>query len=177
MKRERRALVIFLGLGLGACATTAAPGGSSDATPASVGTRLPRLPLRGFDGRELRSDDMGGKVVLVDLWASWCAPCKEELPLLDDMARRLESKGIVMLAVSVDEDRRAALAFLEQRKRWSIRLAHDPESRVADALRPAKMPTSYIVDRAGVVRYVNAGFDRADAANIERRLVALATGE
>jgi thiol-disulfide isomerase/thioredoxin len=117
---------------------------------------------------------MKGKVVLLDIWASWCGPCKEEMPLLDEMAERLKPKGIEFVAVSIDEDKAAAESFLRTRGKWSLTIAHDPKGKVPDAMQPPKMPTSYIVDGRGIVRYVNAGFDRSDVKKIEDRLLTLA---
>jgi thiol-disulfide isomerase/thioredoxin len=117
---------------------------------------------------------MRGKVVLLDLWASWCGPCREEMPLLDDMAARLENKGIEFVAVSIDEEEAAASAFLSARPKWTMTVARDPQGKLPDLLQPPKMPTSYLIDSRGVLRYVNAGFDRSDAKKIEDRLLALA---
>ena len=96
--------------------------------------------------------------------------------MLDDMAGRLRNKGIEIVAVSIDDNREDAETFLKSRPRWSIRLAHDPDGRVPSKLQPPKMPSSYIVDRKGVVRQVNAGFERGDAQKIENKLVELAGG-
>lgn len=157
------------------CATTSEPASGGTGHAPRVGGRLPALTVKTFDGDELDLGALDGKVVLLDIWASWCAPCKEELPLLDAMAARLKRKGVTVVAVSIDENRDDAVQFLHARsKPWSLSLAHDPDAHVADALKPPKMPTSYIVDRRGVIQHINEGFDRADAATIESRLTDLA---
>ena len=136
---------------------------------------MPDLVLSRLDGAgDIMLRSLKGKVVLLDIWASWCVPCKEEMPLLDEMAGRLRRDGVEIIAVSVDEDRASAQAFLGTRPRWHLTLAHDPQGRVADLLQPPKMPTSYVIDGAGVVQAINAGFERADAPRIEARLRALA---
>lgn len=162
---------------LGACATGG--GGTADWGAAGesrgVGQPLPELTLKKWSGGVLRTRDLRGKVVLLDLWASWCEPCKEEMPLLDDMAVRLRGRGVEIVAVSIDEDRAAAEEFLRARRaRWTLTLAHDPAGEVPERLQPPKMPTSYIVDARGVVRFVNAGFRRGDAATLEAKLLELA---
>jgi thiol-disulfide isomerase/thioredoxin len=108
------------------------------------------------------------------VWASWCVPCKQELPMLDDMAARLRRRGIEVLAVSVDQERANVVKFMRGRGRWSLTVAHDPGGQIADRLQPEKMPTSYIIDRAGIIRYVNSGFVPSDADVIERRLLDVA---
>lgn len=160
---------------LGGCVTGARPRAEAPAGGGGVGQAMPAFTVRTLEGnRSVDLHALRGKVVLVDLWASWCAPCKEEMPMLDDMAARLRRKGVEIIAVSVDEKRASAVAFLRARPRWSLTLAHDPEGKLPELLQPSKMPTSYIVDAHGIVRYVNVGFERADAALIEERLVALA---
>jgi thiol-disulfide isomerase/thioredoxin len=124
----------------------------------------------------MRLDELRGKVVLLDVWASWCAPCREELPMLDDMAARLRAKGVEIVGVSIDESRDDAEQFLKSRSTWSIKLAHDPEGKMPGKLQPSRMPSSYIIDRNGIIRQVNAGFARSDARRIESRLIELSGG-
>jgi thiol-disulfide isomerase/thioredoxin len=135
---------------------------------------MPKVSVKSMAGdRDIRLGG-GGRVVLLDIWASWCAPCKEELPLLDDMAGRLKKRGIEIIAVSVDEEKASAEDFLRARPSWTLTLAHDPAGRVPELLQPPKMPTSYIIDASGVIRHVNAGFERGDVTRIEAQLVDLA---
>jgi thiol-disulfide isomerase/thioredoxin len=136
---------------------------------------VPDLRLTALNGgKSVRLGDFQGKVMLLDVWASWCAPCKQELPMLDDMAARLRKKGIEIVAVSIDDSRDDAEEFLRSRPRWSIKVAHDPDGKLAGKLQPPKMPSSYLVDRDGVIRQVNAGFEHGDAQKLESRLVKLA---
>ena len=160
-------------LALGGCATAGGAGGGGPA--AGEGAPAPDLTLTGFyDKKPIRLSGYRGKVVLLDIWASWCAPCKEEMPQLDAMAARLRGKGIEILAVSVDEDRPAAESFLKTRHKWALTLAHDPEGAVPTQLQPPKMPTSYIIDPKGIVRHVNTGFQAGDADKLEAQLLELA---
>ena len=142
--------------------------------PHTVGDPMPQLMVKTLEGnRQINLGRQRGKVVLVDIWASWCAPCMEEMPLLDEMAARLKNQGVEIIAVSVDEDRESATAFLSKRSRWTLTVAHDPTGKVPEVLQPAKMPTSYVVDGEGIIRYVNEGFERADIKKLEARLKAL----
>jgi thiol-disulfide isomerase/thioredoxin len=139
-----------------------------------VGVPMPSVVVRELEGR--RKIDLGtlhGKVVLVDIWASWCAPCMEEMPLLDEMAVRLRKNGVEIIAVSVDEDQQSAQTFLSSRAKWSLTVAHDPKGKLPEVLQPSKMPTSYVVDAEGIIRYVNEGFERGDLKTIEAKLIAL----
>jgi thiol-disulfide isomerase/thioredoxin len=167
--RAREIAALLLALAACGCATTTAAAGSKQ-----VGAPLPELSVEGLSGKAIGVSEYRGKVLLLDVWASWCGPCKQELPMLDDMARRLRRDGIEVLAVSVDQERENLIRFLRARPRWALTVAHDPKGEIADRLAPEKMPTSYIIDRAGIVRYVNSGFVPADAAVIERRLIEVA---
>jgi len=162
-------LLLTLTLTLG-CATLGTSGGGGPATDQP----MPDLTFRTMHGKgPIRLASLKGKVVLLDLWASWCPPCREELPLLDDLAQRLRGEEIEIIAVSVDEDRAAADEFLRRRPRWHLTLAHDPT--VAEALNPPTMPSSYVIDARGRLHEVNAGFESGDIHRIEARLRALAS--
>jgi thiol-disulfide isomerase/thioredoxin len=140
-----------------------------------VGAPMPSVLVKHFEGGgKIDLGSLKGKVVLVDIWASWCAPCKEEMPLLDEMAGRLKDKGVQIIAVSIDEDRESAQEFLSSKPSWSLTVAHDPKGKLPEALHPGKMPSSYVLDAAGIIRYVNEGFERGDLKTLEKRLVALA---
>ena len=94
--------------------------------------------------------------------------------MLDDIAGRLKGSGVEILAVSIDQERRNVRKFLESRPRWALTVAHDPQGAIADTLQPEKMPTSYFIDRDGIIRFVNSGFEPDDAPVIEKRLRELA---
>lgn len=166
------ALAGFAALGF-SCASTSSPGARSPPGVA-VGQPMPDVTVKSLAGdRNIRLGG-GGRVVLLDIWASWCGPCKEELPLLDAMAARVIPMGVEIIAVNIDEEKANAEEFLRRRSAWVLTLAHDPEGRVPDLLQPPKLPTSYVIDSEGWIREINAGFDRSDLEKIEARLVELA---
>jgi cytochrome c biogenesis protein CcmG/thiol:disulfide interchange protein DsbE len=139
-----------------------------------VGRPAPEIVVERMNGKSLSLSSLRGKVVLLDVWASWCGPCLKELPMLDAIARRLRGRGVEILAISIDQQRANVVKFLELQPHWTLTVAHDPRGEIADTLQPDKMPTSYAIDRAGIIRYVNGGFEPSDAAVIERRLAELA---
>jgi thiol-disulfide isomerase/thioredoxin len=163
-------------LALAGCATAGGAGEGSGARGQQVGAPAPAIRVESLGGKALALEDYRGKVLLLDVWASWCGPCKQELPMLDDLAKRLRGQGVdvEVLAVSVDQERANVVKFLKGRSRWALTIAHDPKGEIADRLAPEKMPTSYVIDREGIIRYVNSGFEPSDAAVIERRLVETA---
>ncbi|HEX2660414.1 MAG TPA: TlpA disulfide reductase family protein [Polyangia bacterium] len=169
----RALLGLAVALASSACATGGAAG-RGEARGPGVGRPAPEIVVDRLDGKNLALSSLHGKVVLLDVWASWCGPCKQELPMLDAIAARLHKRGVEVLAVSVDQDRENVDKFLGARPKWNLTIAHDPKGAIADTFQPEKMPTSYVIDRAGIVRYVNSGFEPADAKDIEQHLIELA---
>ena len=149
---------------------------ASSETSSVIGQVAPDAEFAALQGKDtIKLSSLRGKVVLLDFWASWCAPCQEELPLLDDLAVRLKGKDIEIIGVSLDENKEDAEKFLKRKSSWALTLGHDPEQTVADQFKPPKMPTSYVIDSKGVVRHMNAGFERSDAKKIEDQLLELAS--
>ena len=173
-----RILAAFAVCALAACATESGAGrgggGAGSEAGNQVGAPVPALRVESLSGKKIEVASYRGRVLLLDVWASWCGPCKQELPMLDAMARRLKSQGVEVLAVSVDQERANVDKFLKGHGKWALTIAHDPAGAIAERLQPDKMPTSYVIDRAGIVRYVNAGFVPDDAATIEKRLLEVA---
>ncbi|HLF97203.1 MAG TPA: TlpA disulfide reductase family protein [Methylococcaceae bacterium] len=103
-----------------------------------------------------------GKVLYVDFWASWCGPCAQSFPFMNDLAGDLQSGGLQILAVNLDENREDAQAFLAQRPANFTILA-DAGGKCAQDFGVQAMPSSYLVDRQGVVRHVHMGFRSGEA--------------
>ena len=168
------ALLLALVAAAGCVTTEGAAGGGGASAGNQVGAPVPTLKVESLSGKKIDVASYRGRVLLLDVWASWCGPCKQELPMLDAMAKRLKAQGIDVLAVSVDQDRANVDKFLKGHGHWSLTIAHDPAGAIAERLQPDKMPTSYVIDRAGTIRYVNAGFVPDDAPVIEKRLLEVA---
>jgi thiol-disulfide isomerase/thioredoxin len=170
------ALLVGALIGLAACGGASQHAANSANDGASfVGQLAPDTEFAALRSTGTISlSSLRGKVVLLDFWASWCAPCQEELPLLDDMAVRLKDKNIEIVGLSIDENKADAEQFLTRKSDWSLTLGHDPEQKTAEQFKPPKMPSSYVIDRKGVVRQMNAGFERSDLQKIEAQLLALA---
>lgn len=101
--------------------------------------------------------DLEGKVILVDFWASWCAPCKASFPTLNELIATYAEKGLVILAVNVDTDRKAFEKFVK-RMAPEFTVVRDGEQKLVAAAGVSTMPTSYLVGRDGVIRSVHSGY-------------------
>jgi cytochrome c biogenesis protein CcmG, thiol:disulfide interchange protein DsbE len=162
---NRRFRVLLLAVSLVAAA-------AFDAQALGAGTKAPNIELSDLSGKPFRLSSFAGKVVLVDFWASWCGPCREELPVLENLYKKYRAKGFEVIGVNQDQDPANASKFL-RRTPLSFTVLHDAKRSVAGAYGPDKMPSSYLIDRHGLVRYVHPGFRASDAAGLEREINAL----
>ena len=119
----------------------------------------PGDPLPDFSSYQLTGDvpDLQGKVVLVDIWASWCPPCKASFPAFDELQSELGSKGLVILAVSIDRKESAYTKFIE-RLDPTFHTVLDAKQKLVAELTPPAMPTSFLYGRDGRLRSIHTGF-------------------
>lgn len=113
-----------------------------------------------------------GKVVYLDFWASWCAPCQAALPALEELRKEFPADQFQVIAVNVDTDPEKALRLLAKHK-IGYPSATDPNGRLPETFGLKTMPTSYLIDRAGVVRMVHPGFRTSDVEELRARIKTL----
>ena len=154
MKRTPRAVLAALLLALAAAAAAIAGDAVGRAAPGFT------LPLRG-SGAALTLDKLRGQVVMVNFWASWCAPCREEFPLLDQMYRKYKGLGFTLLGVNVEPDAADAEGFIAKTP-VSFPIAFDHDSAVSKLYRVEGMPSTVLIDRKGVLRWVHQGYKAGD---------------
>ena len=115
-----------------------------------VGDSAPSFSITADNGRTITPADFGGKLLLLNFWATWCPTCVEEIPSLDQLQRRLKDRGLVVLAVSVDKDEAAYKDFLN-RFRVGFLTARDPERKINTEYGTVQYPETYIIDSKGKV--------------------------
>jgi peroxiredoxin len=122
----------------------------SGSRPSRVGSAAPDFTVRDSD-RTVTLSQLKGQVVVLNFWATWCPPCVEELPSLMQMQQRMKSKGVTVLAVSIDVDQSAYRQFLKDHN-VNLLSVRDPDQKSSGLYGTFKYPETYIVDRNGVVR-------------------------
>jgi len=143
------------------------------AAPASAveeGERAPEFHAPLLDGKGgLALSEYRGKVVYLDFWASWCGPCLVSLPALEELRQEFPATNFQIVAVNLDREPAKARGFLSKRK-IGYPSASDPDGRIPESFGLQTMPTSYLIDSKGVVRYVHTGFRKDDIGEIRKRI-------
>ncbi len=158
--------------------TTSAPAtAAATPTPATTTTRpaAPAFALKDLDGKPVSLAALRGKVVVVNFWATWCAPCLQELPFLDQFQQKYGKDGLVVIAIATDGPETAAnIASVVRRRRLSVTVAHDGSGTVIAALNPrAANPYTLFLDRQGRVAHRHEGYSAGDERKYEATITAL----
>jgi thiol-disulfide isomerase/thioredoxin len=138
-------------------ATSSIAGQTQRSAAGTPGAPAPEVALTDDRGAVVRLADLQGHVVLIDFWASWCPPCKTAFPKLDALYRDLHPRGLDVLAINVDERRGDATAFLQGQPHM-MPVLFDPSGQTPQAFAVRGMPSSVVVDRAGVIRFTHIGY-------------------
>jgi peroxiredoxin len=149
-RSTRTLLACLSALLLGTAASTAA-------AATAVGSPAPDFTLRVLDGPNLRLQEQRGKVVLVNFWATWCGPCRKEMPHLNRIADKYRSSGLVLLGINVDDDARNA-ADLAAKLGVKFPVLFDTDKKVSKLYDLNSMPSTLVIDRNGRVRYLHRGY-------------------
>ncbi len=142
---------LTLGLLVSAFAATAL------ASSGLEGQAAPDFALKSSTGENLRLSEYRGDVVMINFWATWCGPCRQEMPLLDELYNRYQRVGFNLLGVNIDDDSRKAMQMIEELG-VDFPVLFDSKKEVSKLYNVEAMPVTVLVDRDGEVRYVHHGY-------------------
>jgi thiol-disulfide isomerase/thioredoxin len=121
----------------------------------------PNFTLKSLSGKNLKLSEMTGNVVLINFWASWCGPCREEMPLLNALHKKYQPLGFTVLGVNVEERLDGAKSFLSNVP-VDFPILLDNKNEVSKQYKVIAMPTTVVVDRDGNMRYLHEGYKPGD---------------
>ncbi len=133
------------------------------------GKRAPDFTAISGEGKVLRLSQYRGKVVMVNFWATWCSSCRQEMPPLDDLYQRYQSKGFALLGVNIDENF-ATAKKMARKLNISYPIVFDADKNISRAYQVGAMPMTVIVDAAGVVRSIHYGYKPGTVKKYEDEL-------
>jgi cytochrome c biogenesis protein CcmG/thiol:disulfide interchange protein DsbE len=170
------AVLAVAGLGITLAAGVRSPAGDANAVAAGPATQArhdPAPPLRGrtLDGATFDLFTLRGKVVLVNVWASWCDPCRQELPALAGAQRRWSGQGLVVAGIDMRDNAESAHRLLAELGVTNLTSVADPQGTTAVSWGARGVPETFLVDRSGQVRWWAQG--AVDGAWLEERVPAL----
>ena len=142
------------------------------ADAASVSGPAPNFTLKSLSGKNLKLSEMTGNVVLINFWASWCGPCRQEMPLLNDLHNKYESLGFTVIGVNVEEQSDAARGFISDYP-VDFPILLDNNNQVSKLYNVVAMPTTVVVDRDGNLRFLHKGYKPGDEQEYRKMVKTL----
>jgi len=118
-----------------------------------LGEPAPNFQLRDLNGHLITLSDLRGKVVLLNFWATWCGPCRVEMPAMEQLYRMFQRKDFEILAVSTDAQGAAITRPFQQENRLTFPILHDPDYRVGLTYGARSLPMTFLIDRLGIIRH------------------------
>jgi len=128
------------------------------AMAATTSGPAPGFTLQSRDGKTVSLADYKGQVVLVNFWATWCVPCRQEMPHLEAIYEKYNSLGFTMLGVNVEDNPAGAKKWLEENGPVKFPVLFDPKNQVSKLYKVETMPTTVIVARDGTMRFIHHGY-------------------
>lgn len=132
----------------------------------------PDFALKSLSGQNLRLSEYRGEIVLVNFWASWCGPCRQQLDVLDELHAQFSDQGLIILSVSIDRKSKRSAKFLAQLKP-PFPVLRDERKSVSRLYDIDDMPLTLFIDQTGTVRAVHEGFSKDDTDLYQSQLTAL----
>jgi thiol-disulfide isomerase/thioredoxin len=147
----------------------------SSSMAAEIGNKVPACALTQInDNQPFNLQQFQGKVVYVDFWASWCGPCAKSFPFLNEMYTKLKDQGLQIVGINLDENPDDAKGFLAKYPA-SFTVTTDTQEQCAKSFDVKAMPSSYIIDKKGIIRKVHLGFRAGEAEELRLLVEQLLT--
>jgi peroxiredoxin len=137
------------------------------ASAANMQGKAPNFTLKSNTGKNIKLSELRGQVVLLNFWASWCGPCRQEMPLLEKLQQRYSSLGFTVLGVNVEEDSSIAKTLLKDIP-VSFPILFDTQNAVSKQYQVSAMPSTVMIDRNGNMRYLHKGYKPGDEAQYKK---------
>ena len=170
MKKDWKMFVLFAAM----LAAAALAGCSAPAKPASD---VPQFSLTSLEGKTVAMKDLANKVVIIDFWATWCGPCREEIPHLNELYSELKSKGLEIVGISMDSDGTDSVKDFVREFRMQYPVVMGDEKLAESFGGLIGLPTTFIIDRSGKIAKKYIGLPPADdMTKIVKDLVAGVAG-
>jgi len=139
------------------------------------GPAAPDFTLADVHGKKVSLTGFRGKVVILNFWATWCGPCEAEMPSLNNLYQELKSRGLVVIAISVDPTEKSVLSFIAEKK-LTFPVVMDKNKEVYfDSYAVVGLPTTFIIDRSGVLLEKIIGEQQWDSAKTKEKILNLLT--
>ena len=142
------------------------------ATAGEISGTAPNFSLQAMEGGSVSLADLKGQVVMVNFWATWCGPCRQEMPHLEALYQRYSDLGFTLLGVNVEEDSSGAGKFLEETP-VSFPILFDPQNHVSGLYEVVAMPTTVLIDRSGNMRFIHHGYQPGYENDYQTQIRAL----
>jgi len=130
---------------------------SLSAQALSIGDTAPDFTLKSLQGKNLKLAEQRGQIILINFWASWCGPCRKEMPILQNLHTKYQDLGVAVWGVNVEQENQAGRDFLADLN-LSFPIFFDQTNTISANYQVEAMPTTVIVDRDGKVRYIFRGY-------------------
>ncbi|MFT5506696.1 MAG: peroxiredoxin [Gammaproteobacteria bacterium] len=157
----------FLIVALAFQITTLSPAQSAD-----ISGPAPDFTLKAMKGGNVKLSELAGNVVLINFWASWCGPCREEMPLLNDLHNKYKPLGFTVLGVNVEEQSDPAIDFINDTP-VDFPIIFDKKNQVSQLYKVVAMPTTVVVDRDGNMRFLHQGYKSGDEVSYRKMVKRL----
>ena len=175
MRRRAELMVVVLALALAACGKPGQPS-PEETTLTAVGQAAPSFEVATLDGQVFNLEQERGRVVLINFWATWCPPCREEIPRLEELWQQYAGVDFTMLAIAREETEDAVGPFVEAHA-MSFPIACDVDRGVYRLYAEQYIPRNVVVDRSGTIVFQSSGYDIDEFAQMTDAIAKAMTAE